>query len=160
GNAQSGDSASAELTIDPGTKLVFAQQPTATMVNALINPAAAVQVEDANGNVVTTDTSEVSVALTAPNGAVLSGTTKVAVGNGKATFVDLSVDKPGVYTLTATDGSLTSAVSDFFTVAGAATKLAFTVQPVNTVSGAGINVAVSVEDANGTVVMSDSSNVT
>ena len=52
-------------------------------------------------------------------------------------FSTLSIDKAANgYTLTATDGSLTSATSNTFNVSvGAAAKLAFTQQPVNGTGG-------------------------
>ena len=72
-----------------------------------------VSVEDANGNVVTSDNSSVTVAIgTNPGGGTLGGTLTVAAVNGVATFSNLSINKAGTgYTLTATDGSLSGATS-------------------------------------------------
>jgi hypothetical protein len=81
--------------------------------------------------VVTTDpdgggatTEQVTVALTTPGSATLSGTKTVAIdwGAGQATFGDLSVDVADTYTLTATETgfTVTDATSASFTIAAAA----------------------------------------
>ena len=51
-----------------------------------------------------------------PNGATLSGTTSVPSINGVATFSDLSIDKPGRYTITAAASGLSSSTSSVFGV--------------------------------------------
>jgi hypothetical protein len=83
----------------------------------------------------------------------LSGTTSITAVSGIATFSNLSVDKAGVgYTLAASATGLAGATSGAFDItASAATKLVFTVEPVNTTSGLGIApaVAVSAQDALG-----------
>ena len=145
--------------------MAFTAQPSSAAAGASISPAVQVSVEDANGNVVTSDNSSVTVAIgTNPGSGTLGGTLTVAAVNGVATFSNLSINKTGTgYTLTATDGSLTGATSGSFNVAAAAaSKLAFTTQPSSTAAGASIApaVKVSVEDANGNVVTSDGSSVT
>ena len=122
-------------------------------------------VEDANGNVVTSDTSSVTVAIgTNPGSGTLGGTLTVAAVNGVATFSNLSIDKAGTgYTLTATDGTPDRRHSSSFNVTpGRPSKVVFTTQPSNVAAGAIISpaVQVSVEDANGNVVTTDNSNVT
>ena len=78
-------------------------------------------VQDAGGNTVTTDTSTVTVAIAnnAGPGGVLSGTLTKAAVAGVADFSGnaLKIDKIGTgYTLSATDGSLTSATSGAFNI--------------------------------------------
>ena len=124
-----------------------------------------VSVEDANGNVVTTNISSVTIALGAnPGSGTLGGTLTAAAVNGVATFSNLSINKAGTgYTLTAADGSLTGATSAAFNITpAAASKLVFSTQPSNTAAGAGIAppVQVSVEDANDNVVTTNNSSVT
>src|SRR3989475_464581 len=66
---------SSTFNITPGTasKLVFSQQPTNTTAAQTITPAVAVQVQDANGNLVTTSTASITVAIgTNPGGGTLS----------------------------------------------------------------------------------------
>ena len=95
------------------TKVVFTAEPSNTAAGASITPAVQVSVEDANSNVVTSDNSNVTVAIgTNPGGGTLGGTLTVAAVNGVATFDNLSINKPGTgYTLTAADGSLSRATS-------------------------------------------------
>jgi hypothetical protein len=158
---------SSAFNITPGTstQVVFGVQPSNTTAGATIAPAVTVLVEDSLGNVVTTDTSNVTVAIgTNPSAGTLSGTTTVAAVGGTATFSTLSINKTGTgYTLTAADDSLTKATSSAFNItAGSATQLVFGVQPTNTTAGATISpaVTVKVEDSLGNVVTTDSSNVT
>ena len=98
--------------------LVVTTQPTSAVAGAAISPAVQVSVEDANGNVVTSDNSSVTIAIGAnPGNGTLSGTLTVAAVNGVATFNGLSINKAGTgYTLTATDGSLTGATSSTFNI--------------------------------------------
>jgi hypothetical protein len=67
-----------------------------------------------------------------------------------ATFSNLSIDKASAgYTLTATAGAVNQASASFSIIAGAATQLVFTVQPVNTAAGANITPAVVVTAQDG-----------
>jgi autotransporter-associated beta strand protein len=157
---------SSAFNITPGaaTQLVFNQQPTNTMVGATISPAVTVQVEDSLGNVVTGDSSNVSVVIAAnPGSGTLSGTATVAASSGIATFGTLSINKAGVgYTLTTVDGSLAGATSSAFNITAVATHLVFTSQPGNTTAGSTIApaVTVAVEDTMGNIMTGDSSSVT
>src|SRR5581483_379844 len=117
-----------------------------------------VSVEDASGNVVTTDTSTVTLSLSGGTvGATLGGTKSVAAVAGVATFSNLTVDKVGSgYTLGATDSTLTAASSSAFKItAGAATSLTLTTQPTlhqNIGAGATIAFVAHVQDAAGNPV--------
>jgi hypothetical protein len=81
-------------------------------------------VEDAYGNVVTSASNSVSVALASnPTGARLSGTSKVTASHGLATFTGLSLNKVGTgYTLQVSSKGLTSATTNPFNVVGSATS--------------------------------------
>ena len=96
------------ITVGAAAQLAFGQQPSNATAGASISPAVTVLVQDANGNTVTSDTSNVTVAIgTNPGGGTLSGTKTVAAVNGVATFNNLSINKAGNgYVLTATDGTL------------------------------------------------------
>jgi trimeric autotransporter adhesin len=79
-----------------------------------------------------------------------------------ATFSNVILDTAGSYTLTASDGSLTSANSTSFTVtAAAASKVVYATQPSNVVAGVANSpsIVVNVEDQFGNIVTTDSSNV-
>ena len=72
-------------------------------------------VMDQYGNVVTTDTSAVTVSLN-EGGATLNGTVTRNFSNGQVIFNNLSMTKAGDYTLHFADGSLTAANSNQFTI--------------------------------------------
>jgi outer membrane protein assembly factor BamB len=94
----------ASAVVGPPAKLAFVQGPSNTAAGATITPAVTVAVEDANGNVETSDNAtQVSLAIgTNPAGGTLSGGSAVTVASGVATFSGLSIDKAGTgYTLTA-----------------------------------------------------------
>jgi YVTN family beta-propeller protein len=99
-------------------QLGFGVQPTDAIVGEPFAPAIQIEVRDANGNVVSTASDAVTLALGAnPGGATLSGTVTVNASGGIASFNDLAIDKGGSgYTLTATVGSLASATSTTFDV--------------------------------------------
>lgn len=94
----------------------FGQEPTDADEGAVISPAVTVRAEDASGNLDTSYTGNVTVALTTAGGATLGGTLTQAAVAGVATFNDLEVDLAGTYTLTAT-GNLTSTESASFDIA-------------------------------------------
>jgi trimeric autotransporter adhesin len=163
------------LTSGAATKLAFSTQPTvgqniqATGTGTFL---AAVTVQDANGNTVTTATNAVTLAIgTNPSAGVLactnSGGLTVNAVSGVANFTGCSITKVGTgYTLAATSSPvLTPPVNAnaFNITAGAASQLVFTTQPVAGVP-LGTNFAtspkVSVEDANSNVVTSDTGTVT
>jgi uncharacterized repeat protein (TIGR03803 family) len=111
---------SASFTLLPTapTHLVFVQQPTTTMAGAAVGPALTVEVEDKNGNLVTTDASTVTLAVSAKpaGGAVASGPLSVAAVNGVASFAGLIFDLAGTYSLVASDGALKGVKSKAFAV--------------------------------------------
>ncbi len=110
---------SGAFTITPAaaSKLVFAQQPSSATAGATIAPVVTVNVEDAYGNLVTTDSSSVRLSLASgPAGAALSGTLTQKATGGVATFSTLIASSAGTYTLGATDGSLAAATSAAFSV--------------------------------------------
>jgi adhesin/invasin len=169
---------SATFNITPGTasQLVWTQQPGNVVAGAPVSPAVALTVADAQGNSVTTASGTVTLALTAANGATLSGGGPATVVNGVATFSALSVNKSGSYTLTPSttvSGVTTRPVSGGFAVsAGAATQIAVDagngqsatagtavavppsviVRDANNNPVAGVNVTFAVASGGGTVV--------
>src|SRR5260370_613456 len=111
------DSTAFNITVGPATQLAFTQQPSSTATkNSAFATQPKVTVQDAGGNTVTTDTSSVTLSLNNPGsvtGATLSCTTNpVTASSGVATFAGCKINKAGTFSLTATDGSLTSATSN------------------------------------------------
>ncbi len=115
-----GIAGTARVTVVPGAAaaLAFTAQPPAGQAQQVLAPAVAVTVYDGFGNVVTTGSRTVTVALGAnPGSATLGGTLSQATAAGVATFADLTVSAAGVgYTLVASSTGLTSATSAAFTV--------------------------------------------
>jgi hypothetical protein len=156
------------ITAGSASKLAFTQQPNSSTGGIAFTTQPTVVVQDQNGNTALSDTSSVTLAITngtGTSGATLSCTANpLAASSGVAGFSGCAIDKSGTgYTLTATDGSLTSATSSSLTISvGAAAKLAFTQQPGGAVAATafGTQPKVAVEDAGGNVVTTNSSSVT
>jgi hypothetical protein len=144
---------SGTITVVPGdaAKLVFVQGPSGATAGVAIAPPVTVAVEDAAGNRITSDASDVTIAIaTNPGGGSLSGTTTIAASSGLATFADLSIDKTGTgYTLHATDTSLASATSGAFTIAPAAAVTLVVAAPGSAPAGLPFTITVTAKDALG-----------
>ncbi len=97
--------------------LTFVAQPGPASVGQALTPAVQVAVEDAYGNVVSTDTSSVTLTLGGNTGSTsLGGTLTQSAVSGVASFADLSVSGSGAgFTLQASDGTLGGATSADFT---------------------------------------------
>jgi hypothetical protein len=120
-----------------------------------------VEVQDSQGNIVTTAASSITISLGGGTG--LGGTLTVNPQNGVATFSNLSVSSAGTgLTLTAISSNLLPATSTPFNISASGggnppsspVKLAFLQQPTNALTGATISPAVQVvvEDASGNPV--------
>jgi hypothetical protein len=140
------------------TQLSFTVQPSSVAAGASITPAVEVAALDLLGNLATTFTGNVTMAIgTNPAAGTLSGTMTVSASAGIASFSNLKIDKSGTgYTLVASSSGLTDATSGGFDVAvGVATKLFFSVQPpASTTAGAAMTPAIQVvaQDAAGNLV--------
>jgi hypothetical protein len=160
-----GTSNAQTFTVGVASKLAFGQQPSNTAAGSTISPAVTVQIQDANGNVVTDDNwTRVTVAIgTNPSSGTLSGAVTVYAVNGVATFRGLGIDREGSgYTLTASSIGLTSATSSAFHVTtGLAVKLVFTTSPGLATAGMafGTQPVVIVQDAGGNVVTSSTASI-
>ena len=95
----------------------FVIQPSTVKVGVTMTPAVQVSLQNAAGVTVGTTNSSITVAiLSGPAGAKLNGVLTRTAVNGVATFNDLSIDKTGGFTLTATSGSLAAGTSAAFSV--------------------------------------------
>jgi hypothetical protein len=145
--------------------LVFGQQPTNSAAGHAFSPAVTVRVLDRFNNLVTFDTSTVTLSISSnPAGGTLGGTIAVAASGGIATFNNAYLDKVGVgYSLNAADGALGGTTSSGFTIVpGAADHLQIAQQPTDIGVGQPITPAVKVQvlDAFGNLVTGDNSSVT
>jgi RHS repeat-associated protein len=139
-------------------KLVFLLGPTNGIAGRL-GPVA-VAVENAKGQLVLSDQSQITLSVAGGPG-VLGGTDTVRTFLGVALFTNLNLTKAGPYTLKAMDGADTSAISSGITIVPAApSKLVFAQQPSNITAGGTISpVLLDIEDQYGNIVTSNTSRV-
>ena len=110
------NSASFNIKVGPPAELAFGQQPSDGTTGNPITPAVTVLVEDAGGNLVTTDGSTVTLTISTHTFSNGSQTVTAPAQNGVATFSNLVINYDGSYKLSATDGSLTQADSNLFSM--------------------------------------------
>ena len=152
------------VSVGPATKLVITTQPSTTVATGVaFTQQPVVKVEDSGGNVVTSNYSTVTASLTSGTGTLVHNTANAVAGT--ATFSGLALTAAvGTYTLTFSDPGFVSVISTSFSItSGPATKLVITTAPSSTaLSGValGVQPVVTVEDAAGNVVTSDTSTVT
>ena len=125
-------------------RAVFLSTPVAAPSGSL--ETLQVSLQQFDGSVITAASEPITVTLTNPGSATLSGTTIRNAANGVATFDNLGVLPSGVYTLTATSPGYQSGQSAQFLVpAQPAAVLNFLVQPSNGNPGGLITPAIQVE---------------
>ncbi|HEX9895151.1 MAG TPA: Ig-like domain-containing protein, partial [Gemmatimonadales bacterium] len=115
----------------PAARLGFTTQPSNATAGQAFGPVR-VAVQDEIGGTVTGATNQVTLELSDnPGNATLTGPLTVTAVAGIATFANLVLNKAGTgYTLRATSGSLSPAISSPFSItAGPATALGITTQP-------------------------------
>jgi hypothetical protein len=145
------------------SKLVFTQTPASATAGKALSPAIKVAVEDAFGNVVTSNTSKITLVVNSgPNGFTSGSTTTVAAVAGVATFSNLVATNAGSYVIGASDGALTKAASSSITVTPAtASKLVIIHTPGTGTAGSPLSaMQVAVEDQYGNIVTSNTSTLT
>ena len=99
-------------------RLAFVAEPSTAHAGAFITPAVQVAVEDTLGNVITTFSGGITLALsTNPGLATLSGTTTVVVVSGVARFSDLTINNTANgYVLSASSSGLSTVTSTAFNI--------------------------------------------
>ncbi|MBS0264340.1 MAG: hypothetical protein JSS02_20555 [Planctomycetes bacterium] len=139
GTLQKGTTA---VTVSPNvaSKLVYqSTMPTSVMAGVTFPPVV-VSVQDAFTNVITTDSSTVTLTLSTGTFAGGTNTLTAPVVNGLATFTGtnaLVINKTGAsYRVTASDGALTTAASSTFAITpAAAASLVFQATPTSGTAG-------------------------
>ena len=165
-NTASTPSSSFNITVGSASQLVFTIQPGGGTGGTAWTNQPKVTVEDAGGNTVTSDSNSVTLTLTAGTGALAGCTSAVPFSLGVATFSGCKINggTGSNYQLTATDSgdSLTKTSNTFSITVGAASQLVFTIQPGGGTGGTAWTnqPKVTVEDAGGNTVASDSNSVT
>ena len=147
------------ITVYPATggALSFTGQPGATLAGAAINPPVVVTAKDPFGNVSTSFTGMVTLAIADnPGGGTLGGTVAKAASGGVAAFGDLQIGKAGSgYTLSATATGLAPGKSVAFNVTAgplSASQTTVTVSPATITASNGtsaVTVTVTTRDALG-----------
>ena len=164
GSLTSATSGNIVVSAAAASKVVLEQTPTSGTAGQALSPSITAAVEDAFGNVVTSNTSTETIAVASGPGGFTSGsTTSVAAASGVATFSNLILDTAGTYTVKVTDGSLTAATSGNIAVAAAtASKVVFQQTPTTGTAGQALSpsITAAVEDAFGNVITSNTSTVT
>ena len=152
------DNPTITFSVGSATQLSFGVQPTNTVSGASISPAIQVRVEDGDGNLITSSSASVTLALEndpTDGEATLSGTLTVGAASGIATFSNISIDIADIgYTLQATSGSLNSATSSAFDISAGGVSEDETTISANPTSiaadGASTStITVQAKDANG-----------
>ncbi|MFA6473018.1 MAG: ice-binding family protein, partial [Candidatus Latescibacterota bacterium] len=139
----------------PAEKLVFEVQPGNTIAGETITPAVTVKIVDANNNLMTGDSGNVTLAIAAnPGGGSLSGTTTVAASGGVATFNNLSINKTGTgYTLGASSPGLSGATSNASNInAGVLHHFAIGSISTSPTAGSSFSVTITAQDVNNNTV--------
>src|SRR5450631_949258 len=155
-NATTSSPANTWATAGPATRLAFTTTPSESAGGIAFATQPVVAVQEAGGNTVTVSSAAVTLSITTPAGATLACTANPTnAHSGVATFAGCAITKAGTYTLTATSGTLTTAVSTSFTIAtGSATRLAFTTSPAGSPGAIAFAAqpVVAVQDAGGNTV--------
>jgi hypothetical protein len=155
GSLSTATSAALTITAGAATQVAFVVVPSTGTAGAPLTPSVQVAVQDALGNVVTSFSGTITLALGAnPAGGTLSGTSSRTTSAGVATFSDLSLDKAGTgYTLVASATALTQATSAALAIqpgAVSATHSILAVAPGSIAASAGASsaaVTVTARDA-------------
>jgi hypothetical protein len=148
------------------TQLVFATQPSgvsAASASTAFATQPVVNIEDAFGNVVTTSSATVTLALNTNSfSASLSGCSSSTV-KGVATFSGCQLNAFGTgFTLQASSTGLPSVASASFNITGLAASMQFTTQPAAGVSGSTLPTqpVVTIYDSSGRIVTASTTPIT
>ena len=153
------EAVTSSITVTPlaASQVGITQQPPGS-VTAGSSFGLQAAIEDIYGNVVTSATGTVSVALANnPGGATLGGSLTVTASQGLATFSGLTLTTAATgYTLAASSSGLSGATSSAITVTpAAATQLVISQQPPSSVVvNSSFGLQATIEDAYGNVVTS------
>ena len=141
---------SGRITIVPGpaARLRISQQPSSTVTAGIVFPQQPiVRIEDAQGNLVTSNNTTTVTATRLLGSGTLQGTTARVASGGIVTFTDLKHNVAGTINIGFTSSpALTPDTSTNITVnPGAAARLVFVQQPTNDTAGTIITPAITVQ---------------
>ena len=149
------------IGVGAASKLAITQVPTTGTAGTALT-ALKVAIQDSNGNVITSDTSTVTIAMQSGPGGLTSGSTLTATAvSGVATFSKLILITAGTYTLKATCGALTSAITGNIVISPGAASAVLVAQPAAGTAGSKLaSFTATIRDAYGNTVTSNTSTVT
>jgi len=115
GSLRSINSGTVTVTSGAASRLSFVQQPSNTINNSPITPSVTVQLEDAQGNAVSTAGDTITLSLIG-TGTLQGSTQQLTDTTGLASYSGLNINLLGTKRLAATGGSLTPDTSTTFTI--------------------------------------------
>src|SRR5262249_12229119 len=126
------------IEVGPAARLGIQAQPSSSATAGVpFAQQPVIRIQDASGNLITSDNSTVVTAARSGGAGTLQGTLTATAVAGLATFTNLSHNVATNITIVFTSGSLTSTTSTTVAVSPAtATQLAFTTQPAGGTVGA------------------------
>jgi len=162
-DALSAQSAAFAVVAGSAHQLVFTTEPAGATGGRAFGSQPTVTIEDTGGNTVTTDTDAITLAFTTGSG-TLSGCT-ATTSAGVAAFSGCTINASGTGDiLTANDAgdTLTRSSAPFAVTVGLPAQLVFTTEPAGATGGTafGTQPTVTIEDAGGNTVTSDTEGVT
>ena len=166
--ADSLSAVSTEIFVSGPAQLAFTGEPGGGASGQTWTDEPQVTVEDADGNAITTSTSDISLSIEPGTGqpaATLScSANPVTAAAGVANFSGCSIDKASSsYQLVATDSTdfITGTSNTFSINAGTASQLAFTLEPTSAAGGSAFTgqPQVTVEDSGGNPIAGNSDQI-
>ena len=151
------------ISTGPANQLAFTTEPGGATGGTAFTTQPVVTVEDAGGNAVTDDATVPTLMLTTGTG-TLSGCSP-STAAGVTTYASCTIDTAhagDVLTATDTADGLTRTSSPFDVTVGVPAQLVFTIQPAGADAGSAFTTQplVTIEDAGGNTVNTDSSAIT
>ncbi len=146
----------------PVRVLSFSVEPGNTVAGVDVVPSIEVEIRNAAGTLLDTDTREVTLVIASGPGADFATTSTLtqAAVDGVATFDDINIELAGTYTLDATASYATADTSALFVIApAAAAKVDITIPGADFTAGGTTTLTVEVQDQYDNTVTSDSATV-
>jgi hypothetical protein len=144
------------ISVGAAANIAFTTSPSGSTGGVAFGTQPIVAVRDLGGNTVTTDSSGVTLTITAPGGALLNCTnaSPLPAVNGVATFTGCKIDLAGPYTLHAADAGFTATSNSFTISVGIEAKIGFTRQASASTGGVVFTTQprVAVQDLGGNTV--------
>jgi hypothetical protein len=151
------------LTHGVATQVKIIDGSTGVANGAPFGRSYATQIQDQDGNVVSTGSDATAIVTLTPSGATLTGTRSKASSSGTASFTDLVMTGVvGSKTITASTATFTSAPYAVNLTAGAATKIVLTTPASGFVNRVAFSTqpTVMIQDSSGNVVANHNQSIT